>query len=117
MERQENKGCRPIDLDDTLAHLGGRRLNSALAYTGTRKVEHGATWLRLHVNGKPHRWHITITVSGADLYDIELWSVRGDSWELLGETADLYFDDLREAVEALYDKAINEHNQGAIFIG
>lgn len=117
MTRQENEGCRDINADETITHLGGRGLTGALTYTGTREVTCSARRLRLYVNGKRgHTWYITITVSAADLYDIELWSVRGDRRELLGETSDLYFDDLQAAVEALYDNAINEHNGGVIHV-
>ena len=102
MQRVENAGCRPINLDETISHLGGRGLNSALAYTGTRKLEHSELRLRLYVNGKPgHMWYISITVSGADLYDVELWSVRGRDKRLLGEMGDLYCDRLQQAVESL----------------
>jgi hypothetical protein len=88
-----------------------------LTYTGTRKVTCSERRMRLFVNGKPgYTWYVSITVSAADLYDIELWSVRGDRHELLGEAGDLYFDDLQAAVEALYDKAIKEHNHGAIYL-
>lgn len=121
--REENEACRPIYEKETIAHLGGRGLYGALCYTGTRKVELVQSGgevrrLRLYVNGKPgHTWYITITVSAADLYDIELWSVHGTTKKLLGEASDLYFDELQRAVEKLYDTAINEHNGGCIPLG
>lgn len=113
--RQESEGCRDIHFAETISHLGGQGLTGALAYTGTRKVEHTERRLRLYVNGKPrHTYYITITVSGADLYDIEMWGRRGDKKQLLGEQADLFFDDLQGAVENLYDRVMNETNGGYI---
>ncbi|MFF5004764.1 hypothetical protein ACFY3G_18270 [Streptomyces phaeochromogenes] len=115
MQRTENQGCRPINPEETISHLGGRGLTGALTYIGTRKIERSELRLRLYVNGKPgHIWRMTITVSGADLYDVELWSVRGGHAQLLGESGDLYFDQLQAAVEELYDTAISEHNGGVI---
>jgi hypothetical protein len=71
--------------------------------------------LRLYVNGKVgYTYYITITVSGADLYDIEMWSVHGECKALLGQRTDLFFDDLQTAVEHLYDTAMNETNDGCI---
>jgi hypothetical protein len=93
MQRIESEGCRPINKSETLNHLGGRGLNGALVYIGTRKVEHTERRLRLYVNGKRgHTWYITITVSASDLY----------------------FDDLKQAVEELYDTAIRVFNDGWI---
>ncbi len=115
MQRTENEGCRPINPEETIAHLGGRGYGGALVYIGTSRITRSETRLRLYVNGKPgHTWYVSITVSGADLYDIELWSVRGTTRMLLGETSDLYFDDLQRAAERLYDTAIQEHNGGRI---
>ena len=118
MERTENKDCRPINPEETISHLGGRGLTGALVYMGTRKIEASELRLRLYVNGKPGRiWRMTITVSGADLYDVELWSIHGDKAQLLGESSDLFFDQLQDACERLYDTAINEHNGGMIHVG
>ena len=115
MLREETTGCRAIYLEETVAHLGGRGLYGALVYTGTRRVQHTERRLRLYVNGKPgYTYYITITVSAADLYDVEMWSVRGNSKQCLGQQCDLYFDDLQTAVERLYDEAMNATNDGCI---
>jgi hypothetical protein len=118
MERQENEGCSEIDFAETISHLGGRGLAGALAYTGTRRVEHTERRLRLYVSGKRgHTYYVTITVSVLDLYDIELWGQRGDKKQLLGQQADLDFFDLQGAVETLYDRVMNETNGGYIPLG
>ena len=116
MSRKENEGCRPIDIKESLAHLGGPGLKGALAYIGTRHIDYANRQrIRLYVNGKRgYTWYINITVSVADLYDIELWSTRGSCKALLGEKSDLYFDDLQQAVEDLYDQAIRDHADGVI---
>lgn len=108
-------GCRDIDMDETLQHLGGRGLSGALAYTGTRRVTHTDTEVCLHVNGKPGwRYVVSITVSGADLYDVTLWGLRGVTKQALGSLADLYFDQLQHAVERLYDDVMERTNNGEI---
>lgn len=115
MQRSENAGCRPINLEETISHLGGRGLGGALAYIGTRRIEYSEHRIRLYVNGKPgHIWRMTITVSASDLYDLELWDLRGDQAGVLGEANDVYFDELQHIVESLYDTAIGEHNSGFI---
>jgi hypothetical protein len=115
MDRQENEGCRDIDLEETISHLGGWGLSGALTYTGTRRVEHTGRRLRLYVNGKRgHTYYITITVSGVDLYDIELWRQRGVKKQLLGQQTDLDYLDLQGAVENLYDRVMNETCSGFI---
>src|SRR2546430_17000886 len=115
VERQENEGCRDINPEETIAHLGGRGLGGALVYTGTRRIARTDARLRLYVNGKPgHTWDISITVSAPDLYDVELWSVRGTTRQLLGETNDLYFDEPQQAGESLYSTAIPEDNRGVV---
>ncbi len=115
MYQNLSQGCRPFDADETIIHLGGRGLRGALVYTGTSKVEHSDTELRLYVNGRPGWCYVvSITVSGADLYDIELWGLRGKRKRSLGKQADLYFDELQQGVEQLYDKVMNETNDGFI---
>lgn len=67
-------GCRDINPEETIAHLGGRGIDGALAWMGTRKLGASDTELRLHVNGKPGwRYVISVTVNAGDLYDIEVW--------------------------------------------
>jgi hypothetical protein len=112
---EENEGCRDIHFKETMRHLGGRRISGALVYVGTRRVGYSGRRLRLYVNGKPGwTYHISITVSGADLYDIEMWGKRGNTRKLLGRVADLYFDELQAAVEKLYDTVMDETNDGFI---
>ena len=83
-----------------------------------RKVEHSDTELRLYVNGKPGWCYIvSVTVSGADLYDVELWGLRDHCKRSLGKQSDLYFDELQQAVEQLYDKVMDETNDGVIPLG
>ena len=115
MQQNLSPGCRPLSPDETIAHLGGRGLTGALVYTGTRKVESSETELRLYVNGKPGwQYVISVTVNGSDLYDIELWGMRGKVKRSLGKHGDLYFDDLQAAVEQLYDQVMRETNDGFI---
>lgn len=118
MSSNLSEGCRGIDPEETIAHLGGRGFSGALACTGTRKVSHSDTELRLYVNGKPgHLYIISLTVNGTDRYDIELWDVRGARKQSLGKQADVYFDELQQAVEELYDNVMNETNDGFIPLG
>lgn len=115
MHQNLNEGGRPFDADRTIAHLGGRELRGALVYTGTRRVEHSDTEVRLYVNGKPGWCYIvSITLSAADLYDIELWGLCGRTKRSLGKQANLYGDELQHAVEQLYDRVMNETNDGII---
>lgn len=115
MQKNLSSGCRLIDLEETIVHLGGRGIDSALAWTGTRKVAASETELRLYVNGKPGWRHvISITVNGGDLYDIELWGLRGQSKRSLGKQEGIFFDELQAAVEQLYDAGMRDTNDGVI---
>lgn len=115
MSGEEKEGCRPINVEETIAQLGGRGHGGALAYTGTRRIKLSETKLRLYVNGRPAwSYYISITVNFDDLYDIEVWGTRGNTKKLLGETSDLYFDDLQGAVERLYNRVMRETNDGWI---
>jgi hypothetical protein len=119
MSSNLSEGCRDVDPEETIVHLGGRRrLAGALTYTGTRKVTYSRTELRLYVNGKPGRTYVmSITVNSADLYDIALWDVRGSRKRSLGKRANVFFDELQRAVEDLYDKVMGETNDGVIPLG
>lgn len=115
MDDNLSPGCRDINPDETIAHLGGRGLYGALAYTGTRRIQHTDTELQLYVNGKPGwRYVVSITVNGADLYDVTMWALRGETKQALGGCQDVYFDELQHVVEQLYDRVMNETNDGVI---
>lgn len=115
MNQNLNMGCRELSLAETIQHLGGRGLHGALAYTGTRKLEHSDTEVRLYVNGKPGWCYvISVTVNAGDLYDVALWGLRGRVRRVLGGRDDLYFDELQQAVEEVYDQVMRETNSGYI---
>jgi hypothetical protein len=108
-------GCRDINPEETIAHLGGRGIDGALAWMGTRKLGTSETELRLHVNGKPGwRYVMSVTVNAGDLYDIELWGLRGKTKKSLGKQEDIFFDELQSAVEQLYDAVMRDTNDGVI---
>jgi hypothetical protein len=108
-------GCRDMNVDETIAHLGGRGLRGALVYAGTHRIEHGSTEVRLYVNGKPGwRYIVSVTVSAADLYDVTLWGLRGATKRALGSRNDVFFDELQRAVEQLYDDVMERTNGGQI---
>jgi hypothetical protein len=115
MSSNVSPGCRPIDPDEAIAHLGGRGVDSALAWTGTRKIGRSETELRLYANGRAGwQYVISVTVNGGDLYDIELWGLRGQAKQSLGKQADIFSGDLQTAVEELYDAVMRDTNGGVI---
>jgi hypothetical protein len=115
MSKNLSPGCRDIDEEETITHLGGRGLYGALVYTGTSRVEHGFTEVRLYVNGKPGwQYVVSITVNAADLYDVTLWGLQAMTKQALGSAKDVHFDELQKRVERLYDDVMNKTNGGMI---
>lgn len=74
--------------------------------------------LQCHVNGKPgHRWTLIIAYEPDDTYTV--WLVedhaeRKPDTMVLACQRDVYCDTLQGVIEAVYDRAIQEHNQGII---
>jgi hypothetical protein len=84
-------------------------------YTGTRRVTSSNTEIRLHVNGKPGwRYIVSLTVNAADLYDVTIWGLRGAQKQALASQQDVYFDELQATTERLYDRVMEETNNGWI---
>jgi len=74
--------------------------------------------LQCHVNGKRgHRWTLVVAYEPNDTYTV--WLVEG-RWERKPDTMvlacerEVFCDTLRGTIEAVYDRAIREHNQGFI---
>jgi hypothetical protein len=74
--------------------------------------------LECRVNGKPgRRWTLVIAYEPDDTYTV--WLVEGHRGRQPGSMVlacerDVYCDTLQSAIEAVYDRAIREHNGGFI---
>ena len=74
--------------------------------------------LQCHVNGKRgHRWTLVIAYEPNDTYTV--WLVEGHRGRkpdtmVLACQRDVYCDTLQGVIEAVYDRAIQEHNQGFV---
>ena len=74
--------------------------------------------LQCRVNGKTgHLWTLIIAYEPTDVYTV--WLVEGHrdrkpSEMVLACHRDVYCDTLQAVIEAVYDRAIQEHNQGFI---
>ena len=74
--------------------------------------------LQCRVNGKPsHAWTLIVAYEPADVYTV--WLVEGHrerkaSEMVLACQRDVYCDTLQSVIEAVYDRAIRDHNQGFI---
>jgi hypothetical protein len=74
--------------------------------------------LQCYVNGKRgHRWTLVIAYEANDTYTV--WLVEGHRGRkpdtmVLACVREVFCDTLRGTIEAVYDRAIREHNQGFI---
>ena len=65
----------------------------------------GAYNFQSHENGVSFRIKnrksnfVMITLNGLDLYDLEVGRVHGDSYKIVAESKDLWFDQLKEEIE------------------
>jgi hypothetical protein len=104
-----------IDLNETIAQLGGTGLFSALVYIGTQHIIKGRDYVGLIVNGKPgYQWAIKITLDFSDTYIVELLATRGKETKQLACQENVYCDELQSVVERMYDNGIKGHNKGVI---
>jgi hypothetical protein len=91
------------------------RLSRLVSENGLALVEY-EVGLQCRVNGKRGRaWTVIIAYEPDDTYTV--WLVegrRGPGSMVLACQRDVYCDTLQSVIEAAYDRAIHEHNQGFI---
>ncbi len=89
------KNQRDIDANETLALLKsyGRKFWSWGAHAFIRI---GKKALRFKSEGHHHKGHVYISVSGLDLYDVHIATLKG---EIKKEITGLYFDQLFDAID------------------
>ena len=84
-----------------LSQLGGNRF---AVMTGARDFAYTANSLSFRLPGsggfcKSGINYVTITLNGADLYDVIYMRVRGSKVTTVEEVSDLYFDSLTDSIE------------------
>lgn len=78
--------------------------------------------LTFRVNGKQRQhWTMLVAYEPDDTYSVYLWrkatpgeQKRGIYGAVLDRCDDVYWEDLKDVVEGMYDSAIKEHNGGFI---
>jgi hypothetical protein len=105
-----------IDIQETIAQLGGKGLTGALVYTGVSSIAiKNKDTLVFFVNGRRgHRTCISIQLDPSDTYNIELFSMRGTTTETHESRKNVYCDELKDLFESMYDNHMKVHNNGFI---
>ena len=100
--------------------LGEYRSNrpSRLVSEGGQGFVEYEVGLQCRVNGKPgHAWTLIIAYEPTDVYTVwlvEAHKQRQPGSMVLARHEDVYCDTLQGVIEAAYDRAIRDHNQGFI---
>ena len=117
LEMKQYPVARDLDQHIVGVYLGARNyLASAFAYMGVdANLQLRPDTVALFVNGKPHTWVMTIQLAFSDTFTVRLYQVE-DEVTLLEMREDVYFDELQDATEQMYDECIKKYNNGMITV-
>lgn len=136
----------PDTINAIIQQMGGRGITGAFVYVGAGRIVHKCprqegecrsgyrsrvtpeglidydVGIQFTVNGKPGElWKMVVAYEPDDSYSVWLWtnksSVPGKMGEVIEHREDIYCDNLKQCVEAMYDRAIQARNQGFIPLG
>lgn len=94
--------CREFNPDETLQLLQYPNRSVFWSWGVERRLNYKNIGLLLYVNARRHTGWILISLSFSDLFDVHLFELG--SKEIKKSIKDLYFDQLREAIDNEIEK-------------